>query len=69
MQHGMQGHVAKPHEPTRKPRWRERTRTHGRGHASPRKRPGGTTWHEEGAGKWKAHVLVGPSNSIGAVMH
>ena len=48
MRHGTQGHVAKPREPTRHLDGAEEERTRGRGHTSPRRRPGGTTWQCEG---------------------
>ena len=58
------GRAARAHT---KLRWRHVARTRGRGHASPRGRLHGTMW-QEGAGKWRAHGLVGPGNNIGAVM-
>ena len=44
MRRGTQGHVAEPREPTQ----HKVAQTRGRGHASPRGRPGGATWHEGG---------------------
>ena len=43
MRHGTQGHVAEPREPTRCLGGTEEARTRGRGHTSPRGRPGGAT--------------------------
>ena len=63
MQHDTQGHLAEPRGPTRgggADTWQR--------HASPRERPGaprGT--RSEWVGRWWAHRLVGPGNSIGAV--
>ena len=44
MRRGTQSHVAEPRKPTRC----KVEQTRGRGHTSPRGRPGGATWHEGG---------------------
>ena len=48
MQHGTQGHVAEPHEPTRHLGGAKEAQMRDRGHTSPRGRSGGTTWQCEG---------------------
>ena len=48
MRRGTQGHVAELRKPTWHASDAQVARTRGRGHASPRGRPGGTTWHEGG---------------------
>ena len=48
MRHDTHGHVAEPREPTRHLGGVEETRTRGRGHASPRGRPGGSMWQCKG---------------------
>ena len=68
MRRDTQGHVAEPREPTGHldgARWRGRVAGATRVHVNARVAPRGV----RGAGKWRAHELVGPGNSIGAVMH
>ena len=48
MRHGMQGHMAEPHEPTWRLGGAEEAQMRGRGHVSPRGHPGSATWQVRG---------------------
>ena len=48
MQHGTQGHVVEPREPTWHLGGVEEARTRDRGHTSPRGCPGDATWQVRG---------------------
>ena len=67
MRHGTQGHVEEPREPMRRTSGAQVARTRGttiRVHADARVVPRGM---RGGAGKWRAHELVGLSEMIEAV--